>query len=351
MPMMVWHALRNLDLHDVPAKARALEDLGYDLIATTESKHDPFLPLTLVAEHTERVRFTTSVAIAFPRAPYITANMAWDLARYSGGRLVLGLGTQVKGHNERRFSVPWGPPGPRLRDYIRCIRAIWHCWQTGARPDFEGEYYRYTLTNPDFDPGPIEHPDIPIVISAVNPYNSRLAGELCDGIAVHPVSSFRHQREVVLPRVFQGARRAGRDHAGLMVRSGGFIVTGRDEEELAQSREVARRRVAFYSSTRSYHGILALHGLEETAAELHRLSIEGRWDVMPSRVSDEMLEEFCAVGTWDEIASEMREKFTGLATAVNFEVEPRNPDEEAQVREIVAELQQIPTCAEVDAAA
>ena len=189
------------------------------------------------------------------------------------------------------------------------------------------------------------------MISAVNPYNSRLAGELCDGIAVHPVSSFRHQREVVLPRVFQGARRAGRDHAGLMVRSGGFIVTGRDEEELAQSREVARRRVAFYSSTRSYHGILALHGLEETAAELHRLSIEGRWDVMPSRVSDEMLEEFCAIGTWDEIASEMREKFTGLATAVNFEVEPRNPDEEAQVREIVAELQGIPTCAEVAPAA
>lgn len=347
MPMLVWHALRNMDLHDVPARARALEARGYDLIASTESKHDPFLPLTLVAEHTERVRFTTSVAIAFPRAPYITANMAWDLARYSGGRFVLGLGTQVRGHNERRFSVPWGPPGPRLRDYIRCIRAIWHCWQTGARPDFEGEYYRYTLTNPDFDPGPIERPDIPIVISAVNPFNSRLAGELCDGIAVHPVSSFRHQREEVLPRVFEGARRAGRDPGELMVRSGGFIVTGRDEQELAESREVARRRIAFYSSTRAYAGILALHGLEETAAELHRLSIEGRWDVMPSRVSDEMMDEFCAIGAWDEIASEMREKFSGLATAVNFEVEPRNPDEEAQVREIIAELQQIPTCAEV----
>ena len=156
--MMVWHALRNLDLRDVPARARALEALGYDFITTPESKHDPFLPLTLVAEHTERLRFSTSVAIAFPRAPYITANLAWDLARYSGGRFVLGLGTQVKGHNERRFSVPWGPPGPRLRDYIRCIRAIWHCWQHGAKPDFEGEYYRYTLTNPDFDPGPIEHP-------------------------------------------------------------------------------------------------------------------------------------------------------------------------------------------------
>ncbi len=351
MGMIVWHALRNVDLRDVPAKARALEARGYDLIATTESKHDPFLPLTLVTEHTERVRFTTSVAIAFPRAPYITANMAWDLARYSGGRFVLGLGTQVKGHNERRFSVPWGPPGPRLRDYIRCIRAIWHCWQTGARPDFEGEYYRYTLTNPDFDPGPIEHPDVPIVISAVNPYNSRLAGELCDGIAIHPLSSFRHQREVVLPRVFEGACAAGRDPGELMVRSGGFIVTGRNEEELAESREVARRRVAFYSSTGAYAGILALHGLEETAAELRRLSIEGRWDVLPSRVSDEMLEEFCAIGTWDEIAAEMREKYTGLATAVNLEVEPRNPDEEAQVREIVAALQQIPTCAEVAPAA
>ena len=351
MGMMVWHALRNVDLHDVPARARALEALGYDFITTPESKHDPFLPLTLVAEHTERLRFSTSVAIAFPRAPYITANLAWDLARYSGGRFVLGLGTQVKGHNERRFSVPWGPPGPRLRDYIRCIRAIWHCWQTGARPDFEGEYYRYTLTNPDFDPGPIEHPDVAIVISAVNPYNTRLAGELCDGIAVHPVSSFRHQREVVLPRVFEGARRAGRDPADLMVRSGGFIVTGRDEEELAQSREVARRRIAFYSSTRAYASILALHGWEATADELHRLSIEGRWDELPSRISDEMMEEFCAIATWDRLAAEMREKYAGLATVVNLEVEPRNPGEEAQVREIVAELQRIPTTAEFAPAA
>ena len=303
-----------------------------------------------MAEHTERLYFGTSVAIAFPRAPYVAANVSWDLARYSGGRFVLGLGTQVKGHNERRFSVPWGPPGPRLRDYIRCIRAIWDCWQHGARPDFEGEYYRYTLTNPDFDPGPIEHPDVQIVISAVNPYNSRLAGELCDGIAVHPVSSFRHQRELVLPRVFEGARRAGRDPHELIVRAGGFVVSGRDEAELAQAREATRTRIAFYASTRSYSNILELHGWGRTAAELHRLSIEGRWDEMPQHVSDEMMDEFCAIGTWDRIASEMRAKYAGLATVVNFEVEPRNPDEEAQVREIVAELQRIPTTAEVERA-
>ena len=351
MAMMVWHALRAEELADVAKRARALEALGYDFITAPESKHDPFLPLLLVAEHTQRMQFGTSVAIAFPRAPYITANMSWDLARYSGGRFVLGLGTQVKGHNERRFSVPWGPPGPRLRDYVRCIRAIWDSWQHGTKPHFEGEYYRYTLTNPDFSPGLIEHPDIKIVISAVNPFNARLAGELCDGIAVHPVSSFRHQREEVLPRVLEGARRAGRDPGELIVRAGGFVVTGRDDAELAHAREATRKRIAFYSSTRSYSGILKLHGWEETAAELHRLSIEGRWDRLPELVDDEMMEEFCAIGTWDRIAGEMRDKYAGLATLVNFEPRaPRTPDEEAQIRELVAELKRIPTLSEADPA-
>ena len=180
----------------------------------------------------------------------------------------------------------------------------------------------------------------------MNPYNTRLAGELCDGIAVHPVSSFRHQREVVLPRVFEGARRAGRDPADLMVRSGGFVVTGRDEEELAQSHEVARRRIAFYSSTRSYAGILALHGLEETAAELHRLSNRGPLgrDAEPYQRRDDG-----GVLRDRHLGPDRRgdgREYAGLATVVNLEVEPSNPDEEAQVREIVAELQQIPTTAE-----
>ena len=154
MPMTVGTGF-GTDLKSAPERARQLEALGYDIVAVGETQHNPFLPMTLVAEHTERMKFCTSVAIAFPRVPHITANIAWDLSAYSGGRFVLGLGTQVKGHNERRFSVPWAPPGPRLRDYINCMRAIWDSWQNGTKPNYEGEYYQYKLTSPFFNPGPI----------------------------------------------------------------------------------------------------------------------------------------------------------------------------------------------------
>ena len=188
MPMTVGAGIGS-DLDAVPEQGRKLEELGYDFISIGEGQRDPFLPLTIVAEHTERIHFGTSVAIAFPRVPYITATVSWDLSRFSGGRFVLGLGTQVKGHNERRFSVPWVPPGPRLRDYIQCMRAIWDSWQNGTKPDYEGEHYQYKLNIPNFNPGPIEHPEIKVVIAALNPFNSRLAGEVGDGIDIHPFCS------------------------------------------------------------------------------------------------------------------------------------------------------------------
>ena len=193
------------DPRTIGAEAERLESLGYDIASNGETQHDPFLPLMLGIEHTQRMHFST-LAIAFPRARYITANMAWDLQRYSGGRFELGLGTQVKGHNERRFSVPWVAPGPRLRDYVNTIRAVWDSWQNGTKPDFESDHYQYKLTSPFFNPGPIEHPDIPIVIAAVNPFNARLAGEVCDGIAIHGFSTFQYIRDVLIPAVHEGAR-------------------------------------------------------------------------------------------------------------------------------------------------
>ena len=346
MPMTVGTGIE-MDLPTVPENARQLEELGYDFITTGEGRHDPFLPLVLLAEHTERVRFGTSVAIAFPRVPYITANVAWDLARYSGGRFVLGLGTQVKGHNERRFSVPWARPGPRLRDYILCMRAIWDSWQNGTRPDYEGEYYQYKLINPNFNPGPIEHPAIKVLVAALNPFNSRLAGEVCDGIDVHPFCSVRYVREVVLPALHEGASRAGRDPQELIIRGGGLLVTGRDEEEVERAREATRRQLSFYGSTRSYSNVMKLHGWADEAAHLHTLSIEGKWDEMVGVVSDEMLDELCAIGTWDEIAGEMREKYAGIKTQVDFGATPRNPDEAEQIKEIIAELQTIPALGEL----
>lgn len=334
------------DMSAIPQKAKELEDLGYDFLVTGEGQRDPFLPLTLVAEHTRTIQFGTSVAIAFPRVPYITANISWDLSRFSGGRFVLGLGTQVKGHNERRFSVPWAPPGPRLRDYIRCMRAVWDSWQNGTKPSYEGEYYRYTMTNPSFNPGPIEHPDIKIVIAALNPFNSRLAGEICDGIDIHPFCSFRYVREVVLPAVYEGASRANKDPKDLIIGGGGLLVTGRTKEELEEAREATRRQLSFYGSTRSYSNVMKLHGWADEAEQLHTLSIEGEWDRMVNVVTDEMMDELCAIGTWDQIAGEMRTKYAGTRTLVDFRAVPRNPDEVDQIKEIVAELKTIPTVME-----
>jgi probable F420-dependent oxidoreductase len=335
------------DLSLIPERARALEALGYDYITAGENQHDPFLPMLLVAEHTERIRFGTGVAIAFPRVPYVSANVAWDLARYSGGRFVLGLGTQVKGHNERRFSVPWGPPGPRLREYVQCMRAIWDSWQNGAEANFEGEYYQFKLMTPNFSPGPIEHPDIDVLIAAVNPFNARMAGEVGDGIAMHPFSTFKYVREVMIPAVQDGARRAERELSDLTITGGGFVVTGRDEQEVATAKEWARQRIGFYGSTRSYSKVLSLHGWDDEAALLHKLSIEGKWDELPNIVTDDVMDEFCVIGTWDELPAKMREKYAGINTQVSFGATPNNPDEADQIRELIAELQTIPSVGEV----
>ncbi len=334
-------------LHEVADQARRAEALGYDMLAAEEVAHEPFLRVTLAAEHTQRALLTTSIAIAFPRAPYITASMCWALQRFSGGRFVLGLGTQVKGRSERQFSSAWAPPGPRLRDYIGCMRAIWDAWQNDTPASYEGEFYQFTLLNPPSSPGPIEHPQIDVVISALNPFNARLAGERCDGIAIHGFSTFRYTREVLIPMVQAGAERVGRDPSTLHFRGGGFVVTGRTEQEVAAAREGARRRLSYYGSTRSYAKVMALHGWVDEAAHLHRLSVEGRWDEMVPIVTDEMLDEFCVVGTWDELPAKMREKYAGINTEVSFSAEPANRDEEDQIREIIAELKTIPTVGEV----
>ena len=335
------------DLKSAGERARQLEHLGYDIASTGETQHDPFLPLLIGMEHTERMHFS-SLAIAFPRSPYVTANMAWDMQKFSDGRFVLGLGTQVKGHNERRFSVPWVAPGPHMRDYVNMVRAVWDSWQNGTKPNFESENYQYKLTSPFFNPGPIEHPNIPIIIAAVNPFNARLAGEVCDGIAIHGFSTFKYIKEVLIPAVHEGARRAGKQPKDLQIRGGGFIVTGRTEEEVAAAKERSRRQISFYASTRSYGRVMSTHGWDDEAAQLHRLSVEGKWDDMVGVITDDMMEEFCVIGTWDELPAKMREKYAGINTQISFAAgDPKNPDEEAQIREIIQELKSIPSVGEV----
>jgi probable F420-dependent oxidoreductase len=299
-------------LRDVPALAKDAEALGFDGLWASETKHDPFLPLALAAEHTSRVSLGTAIAVAFPRSPTVVAHTAWDLQVASGGRLVLGLGTQVKGHNERRFSVKWSAPGPRLREYIQALRAIWHCWQTGAPVDFRGEHYAITLMTPFFAPGPIEHPRIPIYIAAVNAYNLRLAGELCDGVHLHPFHSVKYLREFALPHIETGLRQSGRSRDAVALATSVFMVTGRTAAERAEARQRVKAQIAFYASTRTYEPVLAAHGWQDLMPRLHRKSVEGDWTGMAALVSDEMLKVFAVEAPLDDLAAALRTRYAGL---------------------------------------
>jgi len=324
----------------IAADARRVEALGFDGLTAPEAGHDPFLPLAIAAEHTARVRLGTNVAIAFPRSPMVTAQVAWDLQHLSGGRFRLGLGTQVKAHNERRYGAPWtGPPGPRLREYLLCLRAIWKSFQDGKAPSFfKGEHYQFTLLSPFFSPGPIEHPHVPIDIAAVNPYMARLAGELCDGLRLHPISTFRHTREVILPAIAEGARRAGRAASEIDLIMAPFLATGADERELEAGKRAARQRIGFYASTPTYHPVLAFHGWQEVGERLHRLTREGKWAELGDVIRDDMLEEWAVVAPYSELAARIAERCRGIATTVLLDLPPALRQDDARVREIVDAL-------------
>ena len=331
------------DLQELIRHGRRLDEIGFDTILFTEAGHDPFLPAMALAEHTQRAQLGTGIAIAFPRSPFVTAQIAWDLQRYTGGRFMLGLGTQVKGHNVRRYSTPWpSPPGPRLREYILCLRAIFETFQTGVRPEFNGEHYQFTLSSPFFSPGP--NPDggrVPIYISAVNRYNCRLAGELCDGIRMHPLNSARYIEEVIRPSVAEGAAKAGRDLREFDFAVNPFTITGETEAELAQSRELIRRHISFYASTRAYSAVMDLHGWTAEAERLYRLSTEGRWDDMPELVSDEMLDELSVAGTLEELPGRLAKRYAGLVTSINLVFGPPYAELQDRQRSMFESLEPI----------
>jgi probable F420-dependent oxidoreductase len=299
-------------LRDVPALARDAEGLGFDGVWSSETKHDPFLPLALAAEHTRGVSLGTAIVVAFPRSPTVVAHTAWDLQAVSEGRLILGLGTQVKGHNERRFSVPWSAPGPRLREYILALRALWECWQTGKPVNFRGDHYAITLMTPFFAPGPIAHPRIPIYIAAVNAYNLRLAGELCEGVHVHPFHSRKYLTDFALPHIEAGLAKAGRQRRDITLATSAFMISGRTPAEMAQARERARAQIAFYASTRTYEPVLAAHGWQDLMPRLHRKSVEGDWGGMAALISDEMLATFAVEAPLDGLAAALTERYAGL---------------------------------------
>lgn len=325
------------DLWRVPAAARRIEALGYAGALVPEITRDPFLPLAIAAEHTTQLRLTTSVAIAFPRAPLVVAQVAWDLQRFSKGRFALGLGSQVRKHNEERFSVPWSAPVPRMREYIQTLRAIWDAWQHDTKPALVGTHYRFTFLTPFFNPGPIEHPAIPIAIAAVNPAMCRLAGEVCDGVRLHNFCTRKYLDEVILPQITAGAARAGRGAADIELAGGGFIATGDDDQAVARQVENVRRQIAFYGSTPSYLGVLERHGWEELGAKLNRLSRTGKWQEMTAAVPDDVVHACAAVGRYDEIVPRIRERFRGIRR-VAFPAPSEEPREEGVVRELLEAL-------------
>ncbi len=293
-------------------QAQQAEAMGFDGAWTSETQHDAFLPLILAAEHTTRLELGTSIAVAFGRSPLVTAHLAWDLAALSSGRFLLGLGTQVKGHIEKRYGLPWDSPGPRLRDYIQALRAIWDCWQHGTPLDHRGQFYSHTLMTPFFNPGPIANPRIPIHIAGVQPYMCRLAGEQCDGFQVHPFHSAKYLRDVVLPNLEEGLQSSGRKRGDICLASSAFIVTGRNSSEMDATRQSVKRQIGFYASTRNYRVILECHGWDSVARDLTRKSIQGDWDGMAALVTDEMLDAFAIVGTPDEVPEKLRQRYTGL---------------------------------------
>jgi probable F420-dependent oxidoreductase len=304
--------LLDYNLGAVAANAPKAETLGYDCLWTSETQHDPFLPLAVAATVTSTIRLGTSIAVAFPRSPMILAYTAWDLQKASGGRFILGLGSQVRAHNQRRFSVKFESPGPKLREVVLALRAIWECWQNGTPLKFEGQFYKFDLMTPFFNPGPIAHPKIPVYLAGVNRYMCEVAGEVCDGLHVHPFHSPKYLREYVHPAVEEGLRSSGRSRKDFRYATASFVVTGETERERARNAEAVRQQIAFYASTRTYEPVLATHGWESVVPELHQRSLEGDWKGMARLITDEMLDTFAVSGTYDSIGIKLRERYSGL---------------------------------------
>ena len=301
------------DLDAITSLARAAEAIGFAALWVPETQHNPFLPGALIAEHTQRLQFGTAIAVAFARSPATLAYTAWDLARASAGRFILGLGTQVKAHIERRFGMPWPEsPASKLRDQIGAVRALWQAWQSGEKLDYRSDHYKLTLMSPFFNPGPIEHPDIPIYVAGVNTGLACLAGEIADGFLVHPLHTPRYLREVILPAIEAGAAKAGRARRQVKISVTALVATDPQEKEFTRS------QVAFYASTPSYRAVMALHGWEPTAATLSRLAARGRWEELPALVDDGMLDQFSILAPEADLPGRLVERYRGLADRLSL---------------------------------
>ncbi len=309
-------ALPMNDLHGAGASARAAEDAGFAALWANETKHDPFIKLTLAAGATSRILLGTSVAIAFPRSPTVMAHLAWDLSQLSGGRFILGLGTQVRAHIERRFGMPWDPPAPKLREYVEAMRAVWRSWQEDVPLRVEGRYYRLSLMTPFFNPGPIAHPEVPVYIAGVNPLLCRLAGEVAEGFHVHPFHTVPYVTSVVHPNIERGLQARSRPRTAVQLYAPVFVAPGDTPEEQRAETERACARIAFYASTPSYQIVLRTHGWDDVAGRLQRLAAQRQWGEMAAQVPEAMLDAVVVRGSWDEVGRQLRSRYAGVLDRV-----------------------------------
>ncbi|NIW46400.1 MAG: TIGR03617 family F420-dependent LLM class oxidoreductase [Gammaproteobacteria bacterium] len=311
--MLLDTALSPGFLNDVKEIVTAAESIGFNAVWTSETQHDPFLPGPLISENTDHLQFGTAIAVSFARSPTNLAYTAWDLAQMSGGRFILGLGTQVKAHIVRRFGMPWPDSVVgKLREQIQAIRALWDTWQTGKPLNFRSDYYKLTLMSPFFNPGPIQSPDIPIYIAGTNIGLASLAGEVADGFLVHPFHSPEYLKEVLLPAIEKGAHAAGRDLSDVTISTTAFTTTSPEESMFA------RAQIAFYASTPSYRRVMAHHGWEDEAQELSRLASRSEWGDMPALISDKMLDTFATAAPEEELGEALLERYAGLADRISL---------------------------------
>jgi probable F420-dependent oxidoreductase len=314
-------------LADAAAESSRLAALGYDGLYTLEGPGDPFLPLAIASEHAPHMTIATGIAVAFPRNPSHIAYQAWDLQRFSGGRFMLGLGSQVRAHIEKRFGIAFDPPAARMREYIQAVKAFFLCWQQGERLEFQGEYYQHTLMTPMFNPGPLDSGAPPILLGAVGPRMTQVAGEVADGLIVHPFNTPDFLSQQQLPALQRGRAQSSVAEADYIVQVGAMVVTGTTEQEYAAAAQTIRGLLAFYGSTPAYRPPMEAIGYGDLQPELNRLSKQGRWDEMADLIDDEFLSAFAVCGEPSTIAAQLRQKYAGIATRLSIYAPYTLPDQ------------------------
>ncbi len=328
-------------LTGVADAAKRAEDLGYDIASTPETAHDSMLTATLGCAATEKIEIQTSVTIAFPRSPTVLAMEAWDLQHLSKGRFSIGLGSQVKGHNNNRFSAEWvGPAAPRMKEYVQMMKAVWHSFQTGEKPEFVGKYYHFTLMTPNFNPGPIEYARPKVFMALVGDAMARAAGDVADGILPHGFMTDKYMRDVVLPNIAIGLKRSGRTWTDVEISGGGFTVFGETESEIEQGLQRLRQPISFYGSTRSYHEVFEVHGLKDLGIQLHEMSLQGRWGEMREVIPEDVLRTFAQTSTYDKLPEFVRQN-REYASRVGIQMPSNTPAEKERLAHVLKEIQAI----------